>query len=184
MCYTYNGDNMKNKASSILIIIFIIMIFVMIAYISIRGSHVNIDYGNAYDEISYDVPKEFERDEDSYYIRDYTYNGDKIYCNINITGSEKGYYDNFNKWFKGNIFLNLNDEVGEVKEVDLNNTKAYYVEVKSNGTINYYYGVESSNHYYLIKFYKYDYLNGDRTDTNENPCNTALDYVIPSIKIK
>lgn len=139
---------------------------------------------NQFDEISYKVPSEFNREEEYSYSRYYNYNDDSVYCGFGINATENDFYDGLKDWFKEMITFNLNDKVSDLKEITINNTKMYYIDKKSNGNTVYYYGVESSGHYYLLTYSIDDYENGDRSDLDSNFCYNAKDRILSSVRIQ
>jgi len=178
---------MKKKKAIMYILLAILGLIVCIEIIFkiLHKMQDNIDEkekAKTFEEISYTIPKEFERDEE-YYGKYYNYVGDSIYCGVFIYSYEK-YYDDFLEWFKNQIHINLNDSVSEIEEIELNNKKVYSVEIKNENEIEYHYGIESSNYYYSIEYYISDRLKGDRVDMDTNPCYVSKDKIISSIKIK
>jgi hypothetical protein len=137
-----------------------------------------------FSEISYEVPSKFEGDEDYSYSRYYNYDDDSLYCYFRVSASEKEYYDDLEDWFKEMITFSLSDKVSDLKEVSINDSKMYYIDKKSNGNIEYYYGVESSNYYYLLTYSIDDFENGDRSDLDSNFCYNSKDRILSSVKVK
>ena len=82
------------------------------------------------------------------------------------------------------ITFSLSDKVSDLKEVSINDSKMYYIDKKSNGNIEYYYGVESSNYYYLLTYSIDDFENGDRSDLDSNFCYNSKDRILSSVKVK
>ena len=178
---------MNNKS----LISFIIVGLIFFAFILLFVSDRDDDFfdGNQFDEnqfgeISYEVPSKFESDEEYSYSRYYNYSDDSIYCTFRVSVTEKDHYDSSKDWFKEMITFNLNDKVSDLKEVTINDSKMYYIDKKGSGVTEYYYGAESSNHYYLLTYSIDDYENGDRNDLDSNFCYNAKDRILSSVKIK
>lgn len=174
---------MNKKLLWIPIVILFIIVFVFLLNIIIKGLN-SYNYENLFTEISYEIPSKFDKDEDYAYSRYYNYNDNSVYCSFSINVTEKDYYDDINDWFKENIRINLNDKVSELKEVVINNTKMLYIEKKSKGSLDYYYGVETPSYFYLLKYNIDDYENGDRSDLDYNYCYNAKDKIIASVNVK
>ena len=161
--------------------VIIIVVLVIILINPVKNYIDDLKYKNSYDEefdeIEYTVPKEFDD-----YVADnyFSYYGEKFSCNINITASEKRYISDFEKWFKRQINVDLNDKVGDIKEIEVDSKKAYNVEVESNNRIIHYYGLESTNYFYEVRYTLYDDNHGEK----ENPCAAYEGEFIASIKLK
>lgn len=174
---------MNKKVLWIPVVILAIIVFVFILSIIVKHSN-NRFSENLFTEISYEVPSKFEKDEDYTYSRYYRYSDNSVHCSFYVSVDEKDYYDDFSDWFKSRIRFNLNDEVSELKEVTINNQKMLYIEKKSKGSLEYYYGVESAKYFYLLTYNIDDYENGDRNDLDSNLCYNAKDRIIESVNIK
>ena len=175
---------MKNN-KKIVLVIAIVFIILIIGIISVRvylENHYYYDDKEDYNEISYTTPKGLESGD--YFDDYYSYYGDDISCSFSVNASDKYYNKDFKKWFENNIRVSLSDKVGEMKEISIGNTTGYYIDVQTDTRKEYYYGVESTNHYYLLEYNIYDDLNGDRPDLETNICYTAKDKIIESIKVK
>ena len=148
--------------------------------IKIEDAMYEKDIQKEYSEISIDVPKEFEK-MGKYSF--YSYSNDGVSCHIDIYPSEK-YEKNFEKWFKSNVYNDLNDTVSDIKEESINGYKVLTTVVKSPSHTEYYYGFNGTNYYYNITYDIYDSSNGDRVDTDSNLCFTAKDAILSSVKLK
>lgn len=174
---------MNKKFIWIPIVILVIMVFVFVLHVIIENSN-NYLKENLFSEISYKIPSKFECDEDYTYSRYYNYKENSVYCSFSVHVSEKDYYDDINNWFKENIRISLNDKVSELKEVNINNNKMLYIEKRSKGSLDYYYGLETSKYFYQLTYSIDDYENGDRNDLDSNYCYNAKDRIISSVNIK
>ncbi len=179
----------KNPFIGIIIVIGIIIFLVVGPFIwpSYTRTHKekNEDY---FTEISYKVPKTFEEDDYSN-SKYYSFYDTSLNCTIDIRADKKLHEESFEKWFKGEINFNLNDEVSELEQLDINGNKILGIQKKSGENYSWseverYYGVESSNYYYIIDYRIIDYKNGDRTDTETSMCLSTLDTFLSSIKTK
>ena len=133
-----------------------------------------------YSEITYDIPSEFESNDE---LKSYSYNDNSAFCHIYFYASDK-YINDFKEWFKGNITSDLSKEVSEIKEIEINGKKAYYVEIKDNKTTEHVYGIESTNYFYSVSYYLSDYKYKDRDDIDTNLCFTSENKIINSINVK
>ena len=179
----------KNPFIGIIIVIGIIIILIFVPFLwpSIPNNYKenNKEY---FKEISYTVPSEFELD-DYHHSRNYSYYDTSLNCYIDIRAQEKLREQSFEKWFKGDISFTLNDELSELEELEINGNKILGIQKRrgedySWSEVEYYYGVESSNYYYMIEYRIIDYKNGDRTDTETSMCLSTLDTFLSSIKTK
>ena len=179
---------MKNKNLLMGIVIGIAIILVIVLAILQSYKDYPEEEKESFDEISYTVPSEFEVSEysDSKY---YFYYDSDVKCSLDITLTEKARERSFEKWFKGEITFTLNDELGELEELDINGNKILGIQKRrgedySWSQVEYYYGVESSNYYYMINYNIIDYDKGDREASESSLCLTALDSILSSIKTK
>ena len=172
-----------NRKKVIIIIIIVLIVFGAIFSFSLLKSK-KVPFLNLFSQIQYKVPSKFEKDEDYNYSRYYHYRENDVSCSLNLNVYEKEYYDDFEEWFKDRIRFNLNDEIGKLEEIDLNHSKALYIDKKSRGSFDYYYGIESADYYYLITYNIYDYKHGDRSDIDSNLCYTYKDKIVESISVK
>lgn len=175
-------DNRKKVIIIIIIIIVLIALFTVFGlglFNSKNGPHLNL-----FSQIQYKVPSKFEKDEDYSYSRYYRYRENDVSCSLSFHVDEKDYYDNLEEWFKDQIRFNLNDEIGKLEEIDLNHSKALYIDKKSRGSFDYYYGVESEDYYYLVTYNIYDYKYGDRADIDSNLCYNSKDKIVNTIIVK
>ena len=142
---------------------------------------------NLFEEISYKIPDEFEKDESFIYTRNYHYYNDSIYCDVDVKAYEKRYYNEDREtWFKDSIRVNLSDEVSELKEIDISNNKAMNINVNKSETneTHYYYGFVSSNFYYLIDYNISNHNKDEDFDEKTSPCYKYIDEIIYSVKVK
>lgn len=172
---------MKNKKVVIIIaVVIFVACFVLILLASIISDLLEEKKSNArYDEISYEVPSEFTGS--SHY---YSYYGDSISCHIDVDAYEKDSYESPKKVLEDNVYFQLDDEVSDLKEEEFNGIKMYYVSKKNSASEEYYYAFESTNYIYSFEYDISDYLHGDREDSENNICYTAMDKIISSIKVK
>ncbi len=176
MKYTIN-----KKAIPVFVVLFIVIVFVI--FFKTRNSD-NLFSDNLFSEISYEVPSNFESEEDYTYSRYYRYYDNDVYCNLSVSADESTIYGDFKEWFANSVHFNLNDKVSELKEITINGNEMYYVDKKSKNSTVYYYGVKSSNYYYSITYTLNDYENGDRADIETNLCYTAKNQIINTVKVK
>ena len=175
---------MKYKTNVKIIPIVVICLIILCFFIFLGSRHKGYeDNEELFGEISYDVPSGFELDE-YYGSKYYNFESDGIYCSFFIDADDGKYRDDLKKWFSGRIYYSLNDEIGELKELTINDSKMYYIDKKSNYSTEYYYGISSSNYYYFITYRITDYDNGDREDIDSNLCYNSKDEIISTIKVK
>lgn len=171
---------MDKKPQYVVEIISAIMILaILIAVIKDISNPSNYYETDEFSEIKYQIPSELESDDE---LTLYYY-GDDISCDVDFSSSSK-YEDDFEKWFKSIVNVSLDDEVGEIKELTIGGKKAYSVEIKSEDEVEHYYGLESSNYYYLLKYSIYDDLKEDRTDKDTNVCYVSENKILDSIVLK
>ena len=140
---------------------------------------------NNFTEISFSIPDEFETyDDESASYRDYHYYEDSISCYINFRAYSKEYYEEGKEqWFKQSIIFNLTDEISQLEEKDISNNKVLYIEKRQDGSVNYYYGFESTNHYYLLD-YNINSRGSDEEKKRIHPCVKYKDEIVSSVKLK
>ena len=134
-----------------------------------------------YAEIVYIIPDEFE-EEDYYGSYHYSYSGEEVSCSIYIDESNK--WNDFEYWFKGRVNIDLNDKVTELTKTNINDNNVLTVTKISDYDKVFYYGFESTNHYYEFEYKIYDSSHGDNEEAKTSICYTALDKVLSSIEIK
>ena len=181
LCYNFIGDDSVNNKVIIAIIAVLVTILGIIGVRKLLESDYNDD--EMYTEITYTVPDSFEYDDNSY-TKYYSYYMDSGYCSFYIDADDKDYYDGLKDWFNERIRFSLNDKVSDLTEVIINGNKMFYIDKKGKYGTEYYYGVESSNHYYLLIYTVYDRSNGDRSDYGTNICDTARDEIIKTVNVK
>ena len=157
----------------------IMILAILIAVIKDISNPSNYYETDEFSEIKYQIPSELESDDE---LTLYYY-GDDISCEADFYSSEK-YDEEFETWFKGEIRVDLNDEVSEIKELTIGGKKAYFVEVKNEDEIAHYYGLESTNYYYLFNYNISDDLNQDREDKDTNVCYVSENKILDSIVLK
>lgn len=95
--------------------------------------------------------------------------------------------EHFEYWFKDYIWFNLNDKVDEVTSVNINNNSALTTKKISNHTYymstDIYYGFESANHYYMLKYSICDDTYGDSEESMNSECYSSLDKILSTIEI-
>lgn len=147
----------------------------------------NKEYSKMYEEISYTVPKELKDSEYSN-IKDhrYSYFEDDCYVSFNVEADDKEYYDNTEEYLKKSIYTSIDNKVSEVEEIEMNGEKFYSVNIKEkkSGTIEYYYALESTNYYYLLRYRLVDDSNGDVAGIEDSICYTAKDQILKTIHTK
>ncbi|MBQ8131479.1 MAG: hypothetical protein IJ193_03220 [Bacilli bacterium] len=181
----------KNNAVTTTIIVTIITIvlfgggIVFIANSLGDGFESNYDRENKelFSELSFEIPEGFKEDDYST-MKFVSYDNNSVYFNLDITAREKSYYKTAEEFLKDEVYFSLDDEVGELKEEEINGIKMVTLEAKKKYGDEYYYSMESSNYIYFFKFNIRDYEDGDREDIDSNPCLTAKNKILYSIKLK
>ena len=179
-----NKKGGKNSGKTTRIVIGIILAIVIVTIVSIisvsviNGIREEEQYNARYDEISYDVPSDFEGD-DHYY----SYYDDFIACNFDVNGYEKEIYESTKDLLTEQVYLRLDDEISDIKEEVINDIPMSYVKLENGSFVKYYYAFESSNYIYLFNYDINDDLHGDRSDAKENICYTAKDEILSTIKV-
>lgn len=171
---------MKKKIVIVLVLIFIVLLFVLGVYIFNRTNYSK--KRNGLNNLSYKVPREFEANiYDSY--RSYHYSGDNQSCSFSVdtfsTYSNKSGED----YLRSHVYFTLNDDIGEVEEVSINDKIWYKLEKFSNNHKSYYYAIVVQDVGYEVEYTIYDYLNGDYVGNN-NFCGESYEKIISSMKIK
>ena len=164
------------------IIFIIVFIFVLLKFVY------EVDFNNKYEEerklelseINYVIPEEFEKYKS---IESYSLDENDVYCRAYISASKK-YNWEFEEWFKGQIYSDLNTEVSSIEELDVNGKVAYRVDTKRSNSEEHNYGFESTNYFYLVSYKITDYKNGDREDLDTNKCFTSEYKIINSITLQ
>ena len=177
---------MKNK-KQLFIGLGIGFVVAIIAIVIIAKVVENIEYSDreekkALKNISYKISDKFEKDDYGYAIY-YSYYNDNISCHFRINANEN-YYDEYkdgSDYLKRRIYFTYNDKVSEIKEVELNNYKWYYLTKESDGDIEYIYATLKDDNIYELKYDINDYVNGDGTS---NFCANEYDKIISTVKFK
>ena len=156
------------------------LILVLIGYISneIEYKRFEKELLEEYEDIEYVIPPEFSQNGS---FQSYSFYEDSVFCRLEVNSSEI-YEEDFEKWFKSSIITNLNKKVGELKEIEINGNKAFFIEVWSNDNPEHYYGIRSSKYYYNIEYSITNY--GEEKLSSDHPCYLYEDKILSSIKIK
>lgn len=177
---------MKNKKQ--LIIGLIIGFIVAVIFIIVLAKVVtDVEYSDreekkALKQLKYEISDKFEKDNYGYAIY-HSYYEDNINCRFNIHTYDN-YYDDYkdgNEYLRDRINFTYNDKVSEIKEVELNNYKWYYMSKEKNEDIEYIYATIKDNIVYELEYEITDYAKGDGTSSF---CSSQYDKVISSIKFK
>ena len=173
---------MKDKSKIVIIVLLPIITVLAIYIIIVIGEKINDkkfekEILEEYSDIDFEVPKDFEK---TGAFHSYYYYKDGISCRFAVDSSEI-YQEDFEKWFKSRLIVNLNDEVGDLKEIEINGNKAFSVEVRSNDSVEHHYALRSSKYYYSIE---YTISNYDKEENPEHLCYVSEDKILSSIKIK
>lgn len=184
---------MKNKSNNkkIDMIALIIIIFFSIIFISIlvpliiktiRNKNNYYDEEVINEKIEYKIPKQFKKNEYGDYYR---YDADDIDCSFEIEDRRKSFsYKTLEDYLKDNIMVYLSNEVSDIKKIEINNMKLIHIEVKTKYSKEYYYGLEGTENYYMLKYTIRDSKKGDRSDIDTNLCYISKDKILNSIKLK
>ena len=164
----------------IIIILGIVVVVGMLVYSFVKYDREN-EYVDFLENISYDVPKEFEK---SKYGEYYHYYGNNVSCNFEVDDFSTYSYSNGKEYLEDNVSVHLNDEVSDVKEVDLNGDLWYSFNRKSGGNISYYYAIVKNDKGYYIEYEMRDYYHGDYSNGENNFCKASYDKIISSVKLK
>ena len=159
-----------------------VVVVVIIVVSFVRYYEDNFYYEEEYlQNISYDVPREFEKSEYGEY---YHYYGDDVSCHFEVmdfstysSKSGKEYLENY-------VSVHLSDEVSDVKEVDLNGDMWYYFSSKNRGNISYYYAIVKEDKGYYLEYTIRDDKNGDYGNGENNFCKVSYGEIISSVTLK
>ena len=178
-------NNRKIDKIALIIIIIFLIIFISILVPLIAKTITNknnySDEEVITEKLEYKIPKQFKKSEYGDYYR---YDADDIDCSFEIEDRNKSFsYETLEEYLKDNIMVYLSNKVSDIKEIEINNMKWLYIEVKTKYGEEYYYGLEGTENYYMIKYSIRDSKKGDRNDINTNLCYTSKDKIINSIKI-
>jgi len=154
---------------------FIFIVFIIVD--TVEDKMYDNEVRESFSELILDAPDEFDKD-DTYYIN-YSYDDNGTYCYMNIYPSEK--YNTLEYEFNESVRYTLNDKVSGLNELNINGNKVLNAEVETEDSKEYYYGIESKNYYYIIKYSIYDNMKGDRSDIDTNLCYSAKDRIISSL---
>ncbi len=168
-------DKKRKNLITILAVIVVIVIIVYTAYNKISDINFEKEMAKELDEISLEVPDGFKNDNLSYALA-YTYNNDEAYCHIYVDATKKTYYDSMSEWFNKRVDFNLSDELSELTTKEINGNKIRYISKKGEYKEVHYYGLESSNYYYMINY------SIDNEDTIT--CLNFMESILDSIKLK
>ena len=163
-------------------LVLLIGVAIIYGYYKNRYSYVGKVNKNL-DNLIYTVPDSFEKDNYTYSV-DYSYHENYTSCDFEVK-----YFDNYNNYKNGeeylrdNIRFTLNDKIGDVKEVNINNYKWYLLEKENSSYKNYYYATIYDGKGYYMEYQIYDYNNGDHEE-NSNICNISYDKIISSVRFK
>ena len=152
----------------------------MLVYSFVKYEKENV-YVDSLENISYDVPGEFEK---SKYGEYYHYYGNKVSCDFKVDDFSTYSYSNGKEYLEDNVSVHLNDEISDVKEVDLNGDLWYSFNRKSRGNISYYYAIVKEDKGYFIEYEIRDYYHGDYSNGENNFCKISFDKIISSVKLK
>lgn len=166
----------------IYIIIFAVIVLVVISIFYFTKDN---DYvvDSHLSDISFDIDDRFEAniyDSSGYYH----YYSDDISCNFDVSYYDNYKYNSGNDYLRDMVMFSLNDEVSEIKEIELNGYKWYYMSVDSDGKKSYYYATIKSDKVYELEYDISDYKRGDRTEDESNFCYSEYDKIISSVKLK
>ena len=164
------------------IIIFVVIILVVIFIFCFIKDNV-IESGNNLSDISFDIDNRFEAniyDSSGYYH----YYSDDISCSFDVSYYGNYKYNSGNDYLRDMVMFSLNDEVSEIKEIELNGYKWYYMSVDSGDKKTYYYATIKNDKVYELEYDISDYKRGDRTEDESNFCYSEYDKVISSVKLK
>lgn len=163
----------------IIIILGVVVVVGMLVYSFIKYDREN-EYVDSLENISYDVPREFEKSEYGEY---YHYYGDDISCDFEVRDFYVYSYGDGKEYLENNVSVHLSDKVSFVEEVDVNGDMWYYFSKKNRGDVSYYYAIVKDNKGYYMEYSIRDYLNGDYSENN-NFCMASYGEIISSVKLK
>ena len=132
-------------------------------------------------DISYDVPREFEKSEYGEY---YHYYGDDVSCHFEVMDFSTYSSKSGKEYLENNVSFYLSDEVSEIKEVDLNGDLWYSFSKKNDSGISYYYAIVKDDKGYCLEYTIRDYYHGDYSGNENNFCKASYGEVISSVKLK
>ena len=162
----------------ILIGVVIVVLLLIIFYVRYYEDSYDDD-GEFLKNISYDVPREFEK---SKYGEYYHYYGDNVSCNFEIDDFSVYSYKSGKEYLENNVSVYLSDEVSDVKEVDVNGDMWYSFSKKNNSGISYYYATVKDDNGYYFEYEIRDYYHGDYGSNNF--CDASYGEVVSSVKLK
>lgn len=176
-----------DKRVKIFLILFVVIIVGLILYYYYEEKEYR--YGDEKEKdkylsnIIYEVPSSFEKDNN---YAGYNYNYYKLYnhCSFEVKYFDiYNNYENGEEYLKDNIRFTLNDDVENIKEVDINNNKWYLMVKNSKSYKNYYYATIYNGVGYYMEYEIYDYNNGDH-EASDNFCEVSYDKIISSVRFK
>ena len=170
-----------NKPIKILFGGVIIIIAIMVLG-SIEDNTYNKKYKEALNKISVNVPDKFEKksygDSISYHLYE-----DDTSCNFYIDVNKESYnhYKDGKEYLEERTYITLKDKVSEIKEIELNDYKWYYLTIEKNGNIEHHYATIKDNIIYELDYSIHDYSNGENPN---NYCASIKDEIISTVKLK
>ena len=177
---------MKNKKQLIIglivgIVIGIIII-ILVAEISSNYIYSDREEKKALKNITYNISKKFEKDDYGYSIY-HSYYDENTNCYFKVETYENKYedYKDGKEYLKDKIYFTYNDKISEIKDVELNNYKWYYLSKEKDNNIEYIYATKKDDIIYILNYEMSDYANGDGSSTF---CISQYDKVISSVKFK
>ena len=174
------GVSMKKKIIVILSVIFIILLIAFGVYLSSRHNYSK--KRNGLNNLSYKVPREFEANiYDSY--RSYHYSENNQSCSFSVDTFSTYSNKSGDDYLKSHVYFTLNDDIGKVEEVSINDRGWYKLEKYSSNHKSYYYATVVGDVGYDVEYTIYDYLNGDYVGNNDF-CGESYEKIISSMKIK
>ena len=179
-------ENKKESLSAIAVAIAGLIIFGLFMLAIFGDEDFDFEYHDSFSEIGYIMPDEFDEEFVGEEYANYSYNDEDELCYVRITAHDKQYIYNFDDLeglFKESITYTLNDKVGEVTKVKINNNEGLYVDKITDYSTTHYYGFETANYYYILEYQIYDDSHGDNA-LEDSVCYSSLDKILSSIKIK
>lgn len=133
-------------------------------------------------EITFDVPLEFEAFYDEKNAIFEYKEDDSLSCKLFVSRNKPEYH--IYEWFKSQIrYYNVNIDYNS-KFVQ-NGITIYQFEYDKDPTrTEYYYALASNNYYYLFNYIIFDDLKGDRENLDSSICYSSREKIISSIKLK
>ncbi len=161
-----------------------LLVLIMLCLFVVGCADKYYDSEEDFSEIDYNIPNEFEVDDDNSFSKYYNCDENDVYSYVSIHSYKKSLYKDKEKWFKGCFTITLNDKVSDIEEIEINGSKVLFLKIESENSIYYCYGFESSNYYYSLTYSIYDYESGDRADIDTNKCYISRDAIVNSVTLK